>query len=69
LITELMPPKKKVIQKVIPDATIPPIAPIPAASSESAVEQKPIVLTKIIDHGEHINGESPKIICPTQPES
>jgi hypothetical protein len=59
-----MPPKKKVIQKVIPNAVIPAIMPIVEANNQPAVDQKPIVLVKNVDHGESTN-----IIYPTQAES
>jgi hypothetical protein len=59
-----MPPKKKVIQKAIPNAVIPAIIPIVEANNEPAVDQKPIVLVKFLDHG-----DSPNIIYPTQAES
>jgi cell division protein FtsN len=54
-----MPPKKKIVQKTIPEATA---AATPEANNEPTPEQRPLLLAKNIDNGEHTNGESPKII-------
>ena len=59
-----MPPKKKTVQKHIPETTI---VTSPGTNNETA-EQKPILVAINIDNGEHINGESPKITRPTESE-